>query len=177
MLKFEEQTFSSIFTKMGLRVRHVLINASAIYGNVTGKYFFPWQRCLKKYKNMHIGQTAVLIGNGPSVRTSDLELLQDKVTFCCNKFYMSYQNHSLRPTYTVSADDDMIQSFGNEIVRESAGKVWLCSAIMPNLQEKEYNWIYLQAKKLRLNERGIQHGAYHTGATLLAALQIGYYTA
>lgn len=152
-----------------------IVNLSAIAGKLSGKYPLVWQRQLKAYKDIHIGKTAVLIGNGPSVRTSDLELLKDKVTFCCNKFYLSYPNHSLRPTYTVSADDDMINSFGNEIVSKSAGKVWLCSAIRPRLEESNYSWLYLQSKKLRLQESGIQWGVYHTGATLLAALQIGYY--
>lgn len=162
---------------MGVKVRlnHALINISAILGNRTGKYFFQWQRQLSHYKDIHKGRTAVLIGNGPSVKISDLNLLQDHITFCCNKFYLSYPSHLLRPTYTVSADDNMIQSFGNEIVKESEGQVWLCSTIAPNINNTGYNWLYLQPKKLRLHEDGIQQGVYHTGATLLAALQIGYY--
>lgn len=151
------------------------VNISAIIGNATGFYFFPWQRQLKKYKDIHRGETAFLIGNGPSVRAEDLEKLKEHVTFCCNKFYMSYNSHSLRPTYTVSADDKMIEDFGDDIVKNSEGEVWFCSAFRPAIEEKNYNWVYMQAEKLLLVESGIQKGVCHRGATLLAALQIGYY--
>ena len=151
------------------------VNISAIVGNTIGFYLLPWQRQLEKYKNVHKGETAFLIGNGPSVRTEDLDKLTDRITFCCNKFYMSYNSHSLRPTYTVSADDKMIKDFGDDIVKNSAGQVWFCSAFRPDIKEKNYNWVYMQSERLRLVESEIQKGVCHMGATLLAALQIGYY--
>lgn len=162
---------------MGIKSRFYKseVNLSASVGNISGLYFFKWQRQLKAYKDIHKGKIAYLIGNGPSVRVEDLERLRGQITFCCNKFYMSYENHSLRPTYTVSADDKMIEDFGSDIVVNSAGKVWLCSAFPPNLTENDYNWLYLQPGKLLLSENSIMYGICHLGATLLAALQIGYY--
>ena len=151
------------------------VNLSVWEGKRTGKYLLEWQRELKKYENIHQGETAFLIGNGPSVRIEDLEKLKGKITFCCNKFYMSYSSHSFRPTYTVSADDKMIEDFGNEIVQNSEGVVWFCSAFPISQEEKGFEWVFLQSKKLRLERDALLTGAYHTGATLLAALQIGYY--
>ncbi len=158
----------SVFYKM-------LVDISASLGKLSGLYLLNWQRQLKPYKGIHKGETAYLIGNGPSVNVKDLEYLKNHITFCCNKFYMSYDGHSLRPTYTISADDKMIEDFGNDIVKNSMGKVWLCSAHCPELKEKNYNWLYLRQGSLRLNESFIMNGAYHMGATLLVALQIGYY--
>lgn len=157
------------------RLYHEAVGISAAIGNRTGLYFFPWQRDIANYKNIHSGKIGYLIGNGPSVNANDLDKLKGEITFCCNKFYMSYGSHSLRPTYTVSADDKMIEDFGDEIVKNSEGTVWFCSAVAPKLNENEYNWLYLQGQKLRLYESGIQKGVFHAGATLLAALQIGYY--
>lgn len=163
--------------QMGIKSRsyEAEVNISAAIGNMSGLYLLKWQRQLKAYKDIHKGKTAYLIGNGPSVRGEDLEHLKNEITFCCNKFYMSYSNHTFRPTYTVSADDKMIEDFGSDIVLNSAGKVWLCSAIRPALMEKDYNWLYLRQGELRLSENSIMFGACHLGATLLAALQIGYY--
>ena len=152
-----------------------IVKLSAEEGKQTGKYLLKWQKRLKKYENIHYGKTAFLIGNGPSVRIEDLEKLKGSITFCCNKFYMSYMDHSFRPTYTVSADDKMIGDFGNEIVKNSEGIVWFCSAFPVEQEEKEFEWVFLQSKKLQLEQNALLAGAYHTGATLLAALQIGYY--
>lgn len=157
------------------KIYKVAVNLSAQKGKRTGGYWLKWQKELKKYENIHQGETAFLIGNGPSVRIEDLEKLKGNITFCCNKFYMSYADHSFRPTYTVSADDKMIEDFGNEIVRNSEGIVWFCSAFPIQQEEKEFEWVFLQSKKLRLEKDALLAGAYHTGATLLAALQIGYY--
>lgn len=157
------------------RIYKEKINFSAKQGNITGKYFLKWQRKLQKYKDIHKGKTAFLIGNGPSVRTEDLETLKHHITFCCNKFYMSYNKHSFRPTYTVSADDEMIKDFGDDIVKNSKGDVWFCSAFPPDIAENNYHWLYMQSERLDFSDNAIQKGVYHTGATLLAALQIGYY--
>lgn len=162
---------------MGIKSRSYKteVDISAAVGNRSGLYLLKWQRQLKAYKDIHKGKTAYLIGNGPSVRREDLEHLKDQITFCCNKFYMSYSSHTFRPTYTVSADDKMIEDFGSDIVVNSVGEVWLCSAFRPALKGKKYNWLYLRQGELRLSENSIMYGACHLGATLLAALQIGYY--
>ena len=157
------------------RIYRDILNFSVEEGKQTGIYLLDWQRKLKKYENIHEGETAFLIGNGPSVRSDDLEKLEGNITFCCNKFYMSYSNHSFRPTYTVSADDKMINDFGNEIAKNSEGIVWFCSAAPVEQEEKGFEWVFLQSEKLRLEKDALLAGAYHTGATLLAALQIGYY--
>src|ERR1700677_2831169 len=80
-------------------------------------------RRLRRLANCHQGRVGFLIGNGPSVQTEDLERLRGQVTFCCNRFYLAYPKTSFRPTYTVSADPQMIDDFGAEIVSQSAGQV------------------------------------------------------
>lgn len=162
---------------MGIKSRSYKmgVDISASVGNLSGLYLLNWQKQLKAYKDVHRGKTAYLIGNGPSVKVEDLEHLNNQITFCCNKFYMSYASHSFRPTYTISADDKMIEDFGNDIALNSVGQVWFCSAFRPALKERNYHWLYLRQGNLELSENSIMRGVCHMGATLLAALQIGYY--
>jgi len=45
-----------------------------------------------------------VLGNGPSLKTHDLELMKDDVTFACNKIHLLYHTTSWRPTHWCSFD-------------------------------------------------------------------------
>lgn len=59
---------------------------------------------LHSYKNKHLGKRCFLIGNGPSLSIQDLELIQNEITFGCNRVYKLFQNTSWRPTYFCMID-------------------------------------------------------------------------
>ena len=47
-------------------------------------YFHPWRRDsiknLKQLKNIHVGERCFIIGNGPSLKKTDLSKLKDEYT-------------------------------------------------------------------------------------------------
>lgn len=78
-------------------------------------------------KDRHAGARAWIIGNGPSVRPEDLAAIPPgDVTFCFNRFHLSYGLSPLRETYVVSADTLMIRDFGQEMIDVSAGLALFC---------------------------------------------------
>lgn len=54
---------------------------------------------LTNFKNKHKNKRAFIIGNGPSLKIEDLELLKDEITFAANKIYLAFQDTDWRPTY------------------------------------------------------------------------------
>lgn len=58
-------------------------------------------------ENRHRGQKAVIVGNGPSLRISDLERLSGCVTFGSNKIFLAFAETNWRPTY-YSVEDHLI---------------------------------------------------------------------
>jgi len=77
---------------------------------------------MKALRNIHYGKTAFILGNGPSVRLDDLDLLSEKfIIFAANRFYMAYDRTVLRPDYTASADMLMIEQHGQEIAKKCGG--------------------------------------------------------
>jgi len=68
-----------------------------------------------RYKNKHLGETAFILGNGPSVRVEDLEMLDGKLVFAANRFHLAYANMKMRPSYTAVADMLMTEEFGPQI--------------------------------------------------------------
>ena len=130
---------------------------------------------LELLKDKHRGQIGFLIGNGPSVRTEDLETLCNRITFCFNRFHLAYNRMSFRPTYTVSADFAMIKDFGPQMVRESEGTVFLASKTRPEIPG-DFIWIGTKYKAPPLVfSKKIFHHAAIGGASLNVAIQLGYF--
>lgn len=71
--------------------------------------FHEWKQILKSYnlKNKHKGKRCFLIGNGPSLRPEDLDLLKGEITFAANRIYMLFNKTEWRPTYYFCADSGL----------------------------------------------------------------------
>ncbi len=63
-----------------------------------------------KYKDKHIGETCFFIGNGPSLRASDLTAIMKAgyPTFAFNRIYHIFGETDWRPTYYISQDEKML---------------------------------------------------------------------
>lgn len=59
---------------------------------------------LASYKNKHKSQRCFLVGNGPSLTMSDLEMIKDEITFGCNLIYKVFDSVEWRPTYICLSD-------------------------------------------------------------------------
>lgn len=62
-----------------------------------------------KLKNLHQGQRAILIGNGPSLRVSDLKKLEGETCFAANKIYLAFDEIKWRPSYYFVEDRLVLQ--------------------------------------------------------------------
>lgn len=65
------------------------------------------RQVVRKLKNKHKGQRCFIIGNGPSLRAQDLELLKDEICFGANRIYEIYKETEWRATYYCVQDNDM----------------------------------------------------------------------
>jgi hypothetical protein len=133
-------------------------------------------RRLHALTNKHAGQVGFLIGNGPSVRPADLDRLEHAVTFCCNRFHLAHEMTRMRATYTFSADQTMIDDFGDDMVSQSAGTVILVSN--ETLETRgdfiQLRWDDRSREAFRFSERP-HHHVWMGGGTLFPAIQVGYF--
>lgn len=63
---------------------------------------FPLNRsdkALLSLKDKHKGRRCFIIGNGPSLRISDLDRLKNEITFASNKIYLAFDSTDWRPDY------------------------------------------------------------------------------
>lgn len=82
---------------------------------------------LSLLRNRHKGARAVIIGNGPSLRPSDLDRLQDVVTFGSNKIFLAYEDTDWRPTY-YSVEDHLVLNNNRDRIEALSGSIKLFPA-------------------------------------------------
>jgi hypothetical protein len=72
-------------------------------------------RELKKLENLHANQRCFIIGNGPSLRQTDLSKLRGEYTFGLNRIYLLYPELGFTTTYLVSVNDLVIEQCASEM--------------------------------------------------------------
>ena len=81
--------------------------------------FHPWRResvaRLADFSDKHLGERCFIIGNGPSLKQTDLSLLRGEYTFGMNRIYMLFTELGFTTTYFVSVNDLVIEQCANDI--------------------------------------------------------------
>lgn len=75
--------------------------------------FHPWRldsnQRLKKYQNMYNGKRCFVIGNGPSLKITDLSLIKNEFTFGMNRIYMAFEEWGFQTSFLVTVNDLVIE--------------------------------------------------------------------
>jgi hypothetical protein len=83
-------------------------------------YLHPWRResirRLAALKDVHKGQRAFIIGNGPSLKQTDLTKLKNEFTFGMNRIYLLFPELGFSTTYFCSINDLVIEQFSADIL-------------------------------------------------------------
>jgi hypothetical protein len=83
-------------------------------------YLHPWRResikRLKEIHNIHSGKRAFIIGNGPSLKNTNLSKLKGEVTFGLNRIYLMFPELGFQTTYLVSINDLVIEQCAEEML-------------------------------------------------------------
>ena len=76
-----------------------------------------YRKAFRSLKDIHKGERCFVIGNGPSLTASDLDLLKNEFTFAANRIFYIFGKTNWRPTYYCSQDtvviDDIKDKFSD----------------------------------------------------------------
>ncbi|HVM71719.1 MAG TPA: 6-hydroxymethylpterin diphosphokinase MptE-like protein [Anaerolineales bacterium] len=79
----------------------------------------PWRRASRKrlaaLRDIHKGERCFIIGNGPSLRSTDLHRLRNEFTFGLNRIYLLFPELGFTTTYFLSMNDLVIEQCAAEI--------------------------------------------------------------
>ena len=148
-------------------------------------YLHHWRResihRLKAFKNIHKGKRAFIIGNGPSLRQTDLSKLRNEFTFGMNRIYLLFPELGFHTTYFVSINDLVIEQFKDEILAQPMPKflAWRSHRhFSPQLQITQLpTFIYTSYTGPRFSHdvRGrVWEGATVTNVALQLAFHMGF---
>ncbi len=78
-----------------------------------GAYLHPWRResirQLAALKDKYRGERCFIIGNGPSLRQTDVSHLKDEYTFGMNRIYLAFEDWGFPTSFLVSVNDLVIE--------------------------------------------------------------------
>jgi hypothetical protein len=81
--------------------------------------FHPWRRASRRrlaaFQDTHRGQRAFIIGNGPSLKQTDLTKLRNELTFGLNRIYLMFPELGFPTTYFVCVNDLVIEQCRTDI--------------------------------------------------------------
>jgi hypothetical protein len=82
-------------------------------------YLHPWRRTalarLAKLKDIHKGQRAFIIGNGPSLKQTDLNKLKGEITFGMNRIYLMFPELGFSTTYLSVVNSLVIEQTASDL--------------------------------------------------------------
>lgn len=64
---------------------------------------------IRQFKDIHAGERCVIIGNGPSLRNTNLRLLRDVYTFGLNRIYLMFDELGFETTYHVVINRHVVE--------------------------------------------------------------------
>jgi len=70
---------------------------------------------LRAYRNRHQGERCFIIGNGPSLKKTDLSLLRHEITFGMNRIYLMFEELGFPTTYFFAINTLVIEQCASEI--------------------------------------------------------------
>jgi hypothetical protein len=89
-----------------------------------GKHKLQWMlssqrgnniRKLEQFRDRHQGERCFIIGNGPSLKRTDLRMLKDEITFGLNRIYLLFDEEGFQTTYYVAINTLVIEQCAEEI--------------------------------------------------------------
>jgi len=121
-----KQTLESIFPSPILQTIKNSYDAIRRLPQVPDAYLHPWRRRsrmrISQYHNIHKGERCFIIGNGPSLKQTDLTKLKGEYTFGMNRIYLLFPKLGFTTTYFASINDLVIEQCADEIAALSIPK-------------------------------------------------------
>ncbi|MBO7463153.1 MAG: DUF115 domain-containing protein [Bacteroidales bacterium] len=104
-------------------------------------------QALLALKNSHKGETAFIIGNGPSLRAEDLNILQEKGIYCfaMNRINLIFDKTLWRPSCYVAIDRQMLRDGDTalqSVLQENIPLYLLADVLYEGVQNPSSNVLY-----------------------------------
>lgn len=130
---------------------------------------------LRVFHNLHLGKRCFILGNGPSLRQTDLRLLREEFTFGLNRVYLLFSELGFTTTYLVAINSLVIRQCAHEIA--SLDIPHFVTWRMRRLFRKDPNALFLDTRFTGAN--GFSHNptrrVFEGYTVTYVAMQLAYF--
>lgn len=128
---------------------------------------------IQRFKDIHAGGRCVIIGNGPSLRDTDLGLLRNEVTFGLNRIYLMFEELGFETTYLAAVNTFVVEQCSEDLRQVSAPLfTWASNRkYLAGLPSATY-LTELSGPRFVSN---VANGAWAGGTVTYVAMQLAYY--
>ena len=141
----------------------------------------PWRRESRKrlavLKDIHKGERCFIIGNGPSLRATDLKKLCNEFTFGLNRIYLLFPELCFTTTYFLSMNDLVIEQCAAEILALPIPKflTWRSRRFIKPTEDTNFLYTTYTGPKFARDAAGrLWEGATVTYVALQLAYHMGF---
>ncbi len=143
--------------------------------------FHPWRRASREQlavlKDAHRGQRCFIIGNGPSLKQTDLSCLRGEHTIGMNRFYMAFPDLGFTTTYYLSVNSLVIEQCAEDIRSLSIPKFlsWRSRHLIQPTSDTVFLHTTYTGPRFATDARGrLWEGATVTYVALQLAFHLGF---
>lgn len=128
---------------------------------------------MKALRDKHKGKRCFIIGNGPSIKHTDLKLLRNEVTFGSNRIYLLFEQIGFATTYFLSVNRLVMEQCAQDIMKVPSPKFigWHCRDLVSFTEDM----MFLQSRPEVSFHTEITDGVWEGGTVTYVALQVAYY--
>ncbi len=132
-------------------------------------------RRLRRFQNIHVGKRCFIIGNGPSLRDTDLTLLKDEYTFGLNRIYMMFDRMGFTPSYYVCVNELVVEQCAREIeaLRMPRFLGWHCRDLVNFTDNMAFLWTRGGLRSWFFSD--LTEGCWEGSTVTFVAIQLAYY--
>lgn len=128
---------------------------------------------LSSFRDAHLDERCVIIGNGPSLNRTDMTLLRDEVTFGMNRLYLMYEELGFPATYHVAVDKLVVRQFADELRRVPSPLFAMATSREDLGSDGDIS--YLQQRIGARFSTDLRRGVGVAGTVTYVAMQIAYH--
>ena len=134
-------------------------------------------RTLTDFRNRFRGERAVIIGNGPSLRCTDLSLLNGETTFGLNRVYLAFDEIGFQTTFLVAINELLIGQIAEDLAGVSS-QMFLRWSTRNLVRQRTSKVAFLQSRRTpgftKDARRGVWEGATVTYVAMQLAFHMGF---
>lgn len=129
---------------------------------------------IRRFKNTHMGERCVIIGNGPSLNDTDMSLLKNETTFGLNRIYLMFDKLGFETTYNVVVNQLVVEQCVADF-ESLQSPLFTTQPSRQHLRNAGDNVHFLNKIAGPRFSKDVSHGIWEGATVTFVAMQLAFY--